>query len=67
MSMFIKILFGPKKNLNKQNAIPKNRLKKAGIKMIASGIKNLKFGSYKSERGIQYIQEIKYPNPKTNP
>ena len=41
--------------------------KKAGNKIIATGIKNLKFGSKVNEITIQYRLNKKYPNPKYHP
>tara|TARA_Y100001970_G_C14179631_1_gene829084 strand:- start:231 stop:530 length:300 start_codon:yes stop_codon:yes gene_type:complete len=67
VKIFIKIPFEKKKNLNIEKAIAKNKLIKAGIRIIAKGIKKLKFLSYKSDRGIQYKFDIKYPNPKKYP
>ena len=67
VKIFVNIPFGKNKNLNIKKAIAKNRLIKAGIRIIAKGIKKIKFLSYKSERGIQYRFDIKYPNPKKYP
>ena len=41
--------------------------KKAGNKIIATGIKNLKLWSNVSEIDIQYKLNKKYPNPKHHP
>ena len=41
--------------------------KKAGNKIIANGIKNLKFWSKVKEIAIQYRLNKKYPNPKHHP
>ena len=47
------------KTIKKYEANPKNILKKAGIKNIVIGIKNLKFSSNVKEIEIQYKLEIK--------
>ena len=41
--------------------------KKAGIKIIATGIKSLKLWSKVNEITIQYKLNKKYPNPKHQP
>ena len=41
--------------------------KKAGNKIIATGIKNLKLWSKVNEIDIQYRLNKKYPNPKYHP
>ena len=41
--------------------------KRVGIKIIANGIKNLKFWSNVNEITIQYKLNKKYPNPKYHP
>ena len=41
--------------------------KKAGNKIIANGIKNLKLSSNVKEIDIQYKLNKKYPNPKNHP
>ena len=41
--------------------------KKAGNKIIATGIKNLKLWSKVNEIDIQYKLNKKYPNPKHHP
>ena len=41
--------------------------KKAGSRIIATGIKNLKLWSKVNEIAIQYRVNKKYPNPKHHP
>ena len=41
--------------------------KKAGNKIMASGIKNLKLWSKVNDIAIQYKPNKKYPNPKYHP
>ena len=53
------IVFFDLKTIKKYEVNPKNILKKAGIKNIVIGIKNLKFSSKVKEIEIQYKLEIK--------
>ena len=53
------VVFFGFKIINKYEIKPKNILKKAGIKNIVIGIKNLKFSSNVKEIEIQYKLEMK--------